>query len=378
MEELLREYYDEMLRCTRCGFCQATCPTYDVLRRESATARGKVQLLLGVLQQRLPMSQTISRYVYSCMDCRSCFQNCPGGVRAYEIFGIARRAFAETEFFPDELAELGRRVGSEHNISGEDNENRLLWQENLERKPAGLVGKEQAEVLFYIGCVSSLYPRAYSIPQSFIEILETAAVSYTTLGGAEWCCGYPLLTAGMGIEQLVEHNVTEVARLGVKKLVATCPSCYHTWKEHYPAGEFEVVHATQYLAELLESGRVPLREVNQRVTYHDPCDLGRKSQEYDAPRRILDAIPGLEFVEMIDNKANAVCCGGGGNQESLNPAVSAEVGSHRLAAAQHTGAQMVVSACQQCERTLSAAARRDRVRMRVVDIVELVRQALDR
>ena len=378
MEELLREYYDEMLRCTRCGFCQATCPTYDVLRRESATARGKVQLLLGVLQQRLPMSQAISRYLYSCMDCRSCFQNCPGGVRAYEIFGIARRALADTEFFPDELAELGRRVESEHNISGEDNENRLLWQDNLERKPAGLVGKEQAEVLFYIGCVSSLYPRAYSIPQSFIEILETATVSYTTLGGAEWCCGYPLLTAGLDIDRLVEHNVAEVERLGVKKLVATCPSCYHTWKEHYPAGKFEVVHATQYLAELLESGRVPLREVKKRVTYHDPCDLGRKSQEYDAPRRILDAIPGLEFVEMINNKANAVCCGGGGNQESLNPAVSAEVGSHRLAEAQRTGAQMVVSSCQQCERTLSAAARRDSVRMKVIDVVELVRQALDR
>lgn len=377
MEELLRAYYDEMLRCTRCGFCQAACPTYDVLRRESATARGKVQLLLGILQHKLPMSEAVSRYIYSCMDCRSCLQNCPGGVRAYEIFSIARRALAETEYFPDELAELGRRVETQHNISGEDNENRLLWQGNLEYKPDGLVGKAQAEVLFYIGCVSSLYPRAYTIPQSFIEILEATGVNYTTLGGAEWCCGYPLLTAGLDISSLIEHNINEIKRLGVKKLVATCPSCYHTWREYYPVGEFEVMHATQYLAELLESGCVPLREVKQRVTYHDPCDLGRKSQEFDAPRRILTAIPGLEFVEMTNNRANAICCGGGGNQESLNPEVSAEVGSHRLAEAQRTGAQMLVSACQQCERTLSAAVRRNHVRMKVIDIVEVVRQALE-
>jgi len=311
------------------------------------------------------------------MDCRSCFQNCPGGVRAYEIFGAARRALANTEYFPMELARLGHHVEACHNISGEDNSNRLLWQDNLACKPRGLVCKPQAEVLFYVGCVSSLYPRAYTIPQSFVEILEAAQVDYTTLGGEEWCCGYPLLTAGLEIGDLIEHNLAAVRQLGVKKIVATCPSCYHTWREHYPAGEFEIVHATEYLAGLLESGRLPLREVRQRVTYHDPCDLGRKSKQFDAPRRILRAIPGLEFSEMTNNRANALCCGGGGNQESLNPDLSAAVAAHRLAEAQQTGATVLVSACQQCERTLSMAARREGARLKVLDIVELVKRALD-
>jgi heterodisulfide reductase subunit D len=377
LEELLKEYYDEMLRCTRCGFCQATCPTYSVLRRESATARGKIQLLLGVVQKRLPMSAAVSRHVYSCMDCRSCFQNCPGGVRAYDIFSLARRALAGTEYFPTQLVEMDRRVETEHNISGEDNAHRLLWQENLEHKPDGLVGKEQAEVLFFVGCVSSLYPRVYAIPQSFVEVLEAAQVNYTTLGGEEWCCGYPLLTAGLNVDDLIEHNLAEARRLGVKKIVMTCPSCHHTWHEHYPSGEFEVLHATQYLAELVENDKLPLRELKQSVTYHDPCDLGRKSDEFDAPRRILKAIPGLEFVEMTNSRANAICCGGGGNQESLNPDLAAAVGSQRLAEAQGTGAKILVSACQQCERTLSMAARRDKVRMKVMDITELVCRALD-
>ena len=374
--ETFSEYYDEMLRCTRCGFCQAACPTYDILRRESATARGKVQLLLAYVQGRLPMSPAVSQHLFSCMDCRSCYQNCPGGVRAYQIFSLARQALAETEFFPPALAEMGRRVAEEHNISGEDNVNRLLWQDNLEVRPSERTAQTQAEVLFFVGCVAGLYPMAYAIPQSFVEILEAAHVDYALLGGAEWCCGYPLMAAGLKIDNLIAHNLGEVQRLGAKQVVATCPSCYHTWRDYYPGGDFKVMHGTQYLAELLESRRVPLREVRQRVTYHDPCDLGRKSGEYDAPRRVLKAIPGVELVEMTNNRANAICCGGGGNQESLNPEVSAAVASHRLAEAQRTGASILVSACQQCERTLTMAARRDKVRMKVMDVTELVRQAL--
>lgn len=376
IRERLKEYYDEMLRCTRCGFCQAACPTYDVLRRESATARGKVQLVRAISDGQLPLSRTVSNYLYACLGCRSCLTHCPGGVRTYEIFGLARRALAESEFFPDTLQTISRRVTEEHNISGEDNQSRLLWQDDVENGP-GYKKKESAEVVFYIGCVSSLYPMAYAIPRSFVEILSVAGIDFATLGGAEWCCGYPLIEAGLKVDNLVEHNLSEVKRLGASRIVATCPSCFYTWTNYYPAGDIKVMHASQYLAELIESGRLRLREMKQRVTYHDPCDLGRKSQEYDAPRRILNAIPGLELVEMPNNRANAVCCGGGGNQESLNPSLSAAVADGRLSEAMSTEAQIIVSSCQQCERTLSMAARRARARIKVMDIVELVNKALE-
>jgi heterodisulfide reductase subunit D len=377
MEKLL-EQKQEMLRCNRCGYCQAACPIYGVLRREPATARGRIQLLRAVSEGRLPLSDTVSRLVYDCTDCQSCLVSCPGGVHTSEIFGAARKLLAESDYLPDSLVELERRVRSSHNISDEPAESRLLWAENLEARPEGLVGKESTEVVLFTGCVSALFPMAYGILQNLVEILQASGVDFTTLGGEEWCCGYPLLSAGLPVSDLMEHNVASVRALGAETLVTTCPSCYHVWKHEYAPDFVQVKHSTEFLAELVEAGRVPLRTLEMRVTYHDPCDLGRKSGVYDAPRHIIQAIPGVELVEMEDNRDAALCCGGGGNLESLSPDLSRAVARRRLEQAQQTGAQVLVSACQQCERTLTMAARREKIRIKVMDVVQLLRLALSK
>jgi heterodisulfide reductase subunit D len=209
-----------------------------------------------------------------------------------------------------------------------------------------------------------------------VEILQAAEVDFTTLGGDEWCCGYPLLSAGLPVSDLMEHNLEAVKALGARTLVTTCPSCYHMWKHHYAPDFIQVKHSTEYLAELVEAGRIPLKRLEKRVTYHDPCDLGRKSEVYDAPRLIIQAIPDVEFVEMEDHGENAMCCGGGGNLESLDPELSRAVARRRLEQAQAVGAEAIISACQQCERTLSMAARREKIRIRVMDVVQLLRMAL--
>jgi heterodisulfide reductase subunit D len=377
MEKLL-EQKQEMLRCNRCGYCQAACPIYDVLRREPVTARGRIQLLRAVSEGRLPLSDTVSRLVYDCTDCQSCLVSCPGGVQTSEIFGAARELLAESDYLPDSLVELERRVRSSHNISDEPAESRLLWAENLEARPEGLVGKTSAEVVLFTGCVSALFPMAYGILQDLVEILQASGVDFTTLGGEEWCCGYPLLSAGLPVTDLVEHNLESVRALGAETLVTTCPSCYHMWKHRYAPDFVQVKHSTEFLAELVEAGRVPLRTLDMRITYHDPCDLGRKSGVYDAPRRLIQAIPGVELVEMEDNREAALCCGGGGNLESLNPDLSRAVARRRLEQAQDTGAQAIVSACQQCERTLAMAARREKIRIKVLDVVQLLHLALSK
>jgi heterodisulfide reductase subunit D len=374
--EKLSQFRQEMLRCNRCGYCQAVCPIYDVLRREPATARGRIQLLRAVSEGVLPISALVSRYIYGCTECQACRVSCPGGVRTDEIFSAAREVIAETEFFPKTLAELEQRVRTTHNISGEPGENRLLWAENLDHRPEGLVGKGNAEVVLFTGCVSALYPMAYGILQDLVEILQAADVDFTTLGPDEWCCGYPLLSAGLPVEDLIAHNLGRVQALGAKTLVTTCPSCYHMWKHHYALDSLKVMHATEFLAQLLEEARIPLRPLEMRVTYHDPCDLGRKSDVYEAPRRIIEAIPGLQFVEMEDHGENAFCCGGGGNLETLDPELSSAVARLRLQQAQAVGAEVIVSACQQCERTLTMAARREKKRIKVMDVVQLLRAAL--
>jgi len=374
--EKLREYEQEMLRCNRCGYCQAACPIYEVLRREPITARGRIQLLRAVSEGRLPLSETVSRLVYSCTDCASCRVGCPGGVHTDEIFGAARQLLAESDLLPATLAELEQRVRSSHNISGEPAESRLLWAENLKEMPQGLVGEVGAEVVLFTGCVSALYPMAYGILQDLVEILQAAKVDFTTLGGEEWCCGYPLLSAGLPVSDLVEHNLEAIKALGAHTLITTCPSCYHMWEHEYVPDFVTVKHSTEFLAELVEAGRVPLRPLNMRVTYHDPCDLGRKSGVYDAPRTIIRAIPGVAFVEMAENRDAALCCGGGANLESLSPQLSGEVARRRLEQALAVGAEAIISACQQCERTLAMAARREKIRIRVLDVVQLLRAAL--
>jgi heterodisulfide reductase subunit D len=375
-EQKLREHEQEMLRCNRCGYCQAACPIYGVLHREPITARGRIQLLRAVSEGRLPLSDTVSRLVYDCTDCASCRVSCPGGVHTDEIFGVARRLLAENGFLPPTLGELEQRVRSSHNISGEPAEHRLLWAENLKEMPQGLVGKVGAQVVLFTGCVSALYPMAYGILQDLVEILQAARVDFTTLGGEEWCCGYPLLSAGLPASELVEHNLDAVKALGAQTLITTCPSCYHMWKHEYAPDFVTVRHSTEFLAELVEAGRVPLRSLDMRVTYHDPCDLGRKSGVYDAPRIIIRAIPGVELVEMADNRDAALCCGGGANLESLSPQLSAAMARRRLEQAQAVAAEAVISACQQCERTLAMAARREKIRIRVMDVVQLLRAAL--
>jgi heterodisulfide reductase subunit D len=169
-----------------------------------------------------------------------------------------------------------------------------------------------------------------------------------------------------------------------KTLVTTCPSCYHFWKHTYPTAleedlGLEVLHATEFLADLLEAGALPLRDdlPDQVVTYHDPCDLGRKSDVFEAPRRILAQIPGVTLVEMPENREGSHCCGGGGNLESFDPELSEAVAALRIRQAAETGAKTVLSACQQCERTLFSAARSERIRIRSKDIVELVLDAAE-
>jgi len=171
--------------------------------------------------------------------------------------------------------------------------------------------------------------------------------------------------------------------VGVPRVVTTCPSCYHMWHHTYPEvlGEplgFEVVHATQVLAELVTQGRLELVEPRRTgvVTYHDPCDLGRKSGIFDEPREVLRRVPGYTFVEMQQSREHALCCGGGGNLETFDAELVQEVSAQRIAQAAEVGATVLVSACPQCVRTLAKAARAQKVRVRVLDLTQFVEMAL--
>jgi Fe-S oxidoreductase len=281
--------------------------------------------------------------------------------------------------YPQQFDTLREMVTSRYNISGDDNEQRLIWSENLEETPAGVRGKKTAETVYFVGCTPSFYPQTYGIPQAAVTVMERAGLDFALLGSEEWCCGYPLIIAGMGdaVTELVKHNVEAVRAMGARRLVAGCPSCYHTWLHQYPQiiGQplgFEVLHMAHLLEELLAQDRLRLGEFSRSVTYHDPCDLGRNSGIYEAPRNVIRSVPGLTLVEMEENRQYALCCGGGGDVAMCNQPLVEAVARRRLQQALDTGAQVLLSACQQCKRTLMTAARQEKARMQVLDVVELI------
>jgi Fe-S oxidoreductase len=414
-------------RCYHCHTCSAGCPAAPFM---DDGPDGILRLVeLGQTERVLA-----SRDIWLCLGCGMCGAHCPNEIDAGQVMIALRQIAAEQgyrredceqlreqiarDLGPRGLAEildtrldrpevqvderlcagvqrlnrLSRTVTEAHNVSGDENEGRAIWSQNLPRVPDGLVGRRGAALIYFVGCVGAFYPRSYRVPQSMARILEAARADFTTLGGEEWCCGYPLLALGE-IEEarhLAQHNVDRVREMGAARLATTCPSCYHMWREIYPelidaglgCAEIEVVHATELLAEFLQAEKVPLGELSLRVTYHDPCDLGRKSGVYDAPRQVLGhGIPGVSFVEMSSARQIAECCGGGGNLASFDPDVVNEIALRRVGRACEVGAQALISACQQCERTLMAAVRRHpearRARLRVMDLTELVCQAMD-
>jgi Fe-S oxidoreductase len=372
--------------CYQCQKCSVGCPTAHAMTYRPAQIMRAVQF---GLREVLIKDASIWR----CLTCETCGAFCPNDLHPREVIEVLRCMAMENgqALGHDEALErgiralrmLGQRIGDAHNISGDENETRLIWSNNLPEQPPHLDRREGAEIVYFVGCVSALYPMSYAVPQAFVTILEKTGQNYTTMGSEEWCCGYPLLIGGQvkKAESVIRHNVDIVKALGAKQVVMTCPSCYHSWHHVYPEVvremDFEVVHATEMLAQMVSEGRLPMKEGRETiVTYHDPCDLGRKSGIYDAPRELLQAIPGMTFVEMDSRGETSLCCGGGGNLETFDADLGAEVSAKRVAEAQAVGAQVIASACPQCERTLTKSTRASKVRIRVMDVAQLVERAL--
>ena len=363
-------------KCIHCGLCPPACPTYLVRGTEMEALRGRIAILRALAAGRLPLSWSVSRYIYDCIGCESCQVACPSGVRAGEIIAQAKRIIAKSPYLPGALADLRERVYTHRNISGEPADHRLLWMDNLEQDIVPSANKN-SELVLFTGCVSALYPAVYGVLQSIVRILRAMQVDFTLLGSDEWCCGYPLLAAGLDTADLITHNLSRLRALGAKTLLTTCPSCYYMWKYHYAPPSTRVLHASEFLAELAASGRLSFHSLEMQVTYHDPCDLGRKSRIFDAPRQLVQSIPGVHFSEMKANRDNALCCGGGGNLESVDVESSRQIATLRVTQAQEVDAQVIVSACQQCERTLAMASRRAHARIQVMDLAQLVDKALE-
>jgi heterodisulfide reductase subunit D len=375
MEE---DHFKEFDRCAKCGMCLAQCPVYKESLLEKASPRGKIQLAKFYKEGRCDLTESYRDIYGRCLLCGACATVCPSGMKAHEIVVGMREALAKKRGLDQRASRLVSSILESHNISDEDNAERGDWREDIKNLPPHGYEKEKAEVAYFVGCVASFFPLVQKIPRNLTAILERAEVDFALLGGKEWCCGFPLLAAGVPdkLPDLSRHNLDAVLRLGAERVVFSCPSCYRTWKEHY-APQIELRHATEYIHELIESQRLVLKPLPPlRVAYHDSCDLGRHGGIFEAPRKILQAIPGVSLVELEHNRAGSLCCGGGGNLEMAAPELAGKLAKAKIEEIRQSGADVLVTACQQCVRTIATSARRQRLDLKVMDITELVVQAL--
>lgn len=388
--------------CTECGQCLRVCPAAQASGDVNLSAEERMRKLKRLLRNGSPLASLLRRLpgklgealggrfaapseselkdyassVFRCSLCGDCEEVCPAKIPVKGLWLSLRQELARTGSAPAKIGMIKDNIAEFRNVFGEDNSERGDWVDDMRRPPEDGCQKAKADIVYFTGCTGAYFPLAQKIPMAFAGLLEQAHADYTIMAGAEWCCGFPLLGSGQGTElpDIVRHNVEAVRARGASTVVFTCPSCYQTWREHYPA-EFKLLHASELLASLATKGRLQLGELAMTVTYHDPCDLGRGSRVFDAPRRALACIPGLKLVEMAHSREHSLCCGGGGNLEMIDAGLSAKMAARRVQEALDTGAQAIVTTCQQCVRTMATYARRNKAPIEVLDLTQILERS---
>ncbi len=334
---------DAFKRCFQCGLCDTVCP-WNRVRNFSIR---KI-----VRQAAFGMTEIESDEIWRCTTCGRCPQQCPRDVKQIESGIALRRVATEYGVFPTSVKAVRTVSASlvgEGNPLSEERKKRADWAKGHSVEEF----TEEKEVLYFPCCYPSYDPRLKKVAQATADILNQAGVSFGILGSKENCCGESIRKTGDEelFKRLAKENIKTFIDSGVKKILVSSPHCYHTFKNEYPefSVHFEVVHVSEFVAQLIEEGRLTLeKEYPKRVTYHDPCYLGRHNGIYDAPREALKRVPGLELVEMADCRSDSLCCGGGGGRIWMETPKGERFSDLRLEQAIEAGAEVLATACPYC------------------------------
>jgi Fe-S oxidoreductase len=359
--------------CYQCGLCDVVCP-WNRVRNFSMR---KI-----IRQATFGLTDIESDDIWRCTTCGICPQQCPRDVKQIESGIALRRIATEYGVFPT-TAKPVRGVSAsllgKGNPLGEDREKRADWAQGLSVKPF----TEGMEILYFPGCYLCYDPRLKKVASATANILNKAGVDFGILGDKENCCGESIRKTGDEelFKRLARENIKTFVENGVKKILVSSPHCYHTFKNEYPEFmvNFEVVHISQYLCELIQEGRIELtREYGKKVTYHDPCYLGRHNGIYDEPREALKKIPGLELNEMPEFRATSLCCGGGGGRIWMETLKGERFADFRIEQALGVGAEVLATACPYCITHFeeSRLTLEDNVSLEIKDISEIIAEVI--
>jgi Fe-S oxidoreductase len=385
--------------CTECGRCTASCPANltgkllspkkiitDVRARatekEAALAMPAGEQRDGVLAHQLLDQFVTEQELWACTTCMACVQECPVMIEHVDTIVELRRGLVLNESrFPAELHATFSNLERNYTPWGFGHSSRADWAEGLDLPRMADVA--HADLLFWVGCAGSYDARYQKVSRAFARLLTKAGVNFAILGAEEKCTGDPARRMGNEYlaQTLMRENIATFAKYDVRKIVVTCPHCLQSLGKEYRqfGGEYEVVHHTTFLRELIDAGRLQLTaEQKTRITFHDPCYLGRYNDEYKAPRALLDMVPGVSQTEMRRSHDRSFCCGAGGGRMWMEEREGKRVNMERTEEALATGADVIGTGCPFCLTMLTDGVKevgRGAESVRVKDIAEIVLEA---
>ncbi len=382
--EAVKEWLHYCGRCNSCKFLyrnyRESCPAFEKFNWESYTASGKVWLAWDLYRGIYDWNESVIEKIFACTLCGNCAEQCQQEISNHhlDIFEALREEAVERGLGPMSAHRgFKENVDKVNNPYGEPHESR--FPEMMQK-----FFKQGADVAYFVGCTSAY--REKNLANSSLFLLSKMGVNFTLIP-EEWCCGSPLLTTGqrLAAEFLARHNIEAIKQLGVKTVVVSCAGCYRTLKKQYPEkygldfadDGIEVLHFAEFLAREKKRLKPFLKNSSKKqklkVTYHDPCHLGRHAGVYEAPRDVIKMIPGIELVEMERIKENAWCCGAGAGVKSQFKEWAVEISAGRVKEAEEIDTvEVLASACPFCERNLKDAVTAEESPMRVLDVNELL------
>jgi Fe-S oxidoreductase len=375
-------------RCFRCGYCKFpgdyvdfNCPSYKAYGWDTYSPGGRMWLIRAWLNKEIETGPRFAEILYSCVACDNCKDQC-----VYprfkdflpDIFQETKAELVNEGKIPPPVRDYFKAISVNGNPYNLPQEERGKWAEGT-----GVEKFSDQEYLFYVGCVGSYDEVGQKMARNVGSLLSEAGVSMGILASEEACDGNEVKILGeTGLfTKLAEDNILNFKIKGVKKIITLDPHALNIFKKDYPrlGGRFEVFHFTEILAGLIKDKEIALSEYRAKVTYHDPCYLGRHNMIYDPPREILKSIPGLELVEMRRNRVSAFCCGGGGGNFFTDIIGSGDESPARIRIKEvlATGAEIVAVACPQCAKMLLDAIKTEGLedRLKVMDVAEIVSRA---
>ncbi|MDR2699116.1 MAG: (Fe-S)-binding protein [Candidatus Methanoplasma sp.] len=371
----------ELTACLQCGYCISVCEAHEQTPWESVTPRGKIYYLnqlssAGGVDKILGREVSLNPYfvdaMYRCTGCGNCEAVCHANIKLVEFWETVRKWMVDEGVGPMSAHKgMAKKVGEVHNPYGEPPSKRGdWWPQDVERS-------QVPDVLFFAGCTGAY--RQQTLPQVGVRVLARAGVKINMLGTEEWCCSSPLLRTGTHRYSLecAEKVVEGADGMGAKDMVMTCSGCYKTistdFGKFYAKTGQNVYHFSQYAEKLIAERKLPLNhEFKAKVTYHDPCHMGRHMGVFDTPRNVLKKIKGIELVEMERSRENSRCCGAGGGYKSQYNDMAVNIAAERIRDAEETGAEVLVTCCPFCVVNLTQGAKQVGSKIKVMDLSEVL------